>query len=432
MGVIKDYKKVFQNRNYRLLFFANFSSQLGTVTGMVAIMFYILDRFSKQPIYATITEMMYALPVLFVFFLTGVLADRYDRQKIAVNCDWINFLLSLLILFSIIIDFFPLVFALLFVRSAVSKFFNPAQSSLIQGVLPKEDYPTGIGLNQMFGSLLFLTGSGIGASLYWGIGINGALLIDAGSFLISGYLISRCKLPEDIRLPNGPSSIKDISFNMIKNDFLSGTKYAFNNKIVLNLLLGILILGITNGAQSVMHIFIMKYKLAPETYEQVQVLLAVALGSGVLIGSLISTRLSKKIPLYSMIIMSFMGTGIILFSQANTQLVWFYLCLQFFQGLCVPLCNIAFFGWLGQIVDKKMIGRVQGLITPLMMLTITIMQVFIALFFPKLISVEVIFIIAGTASFVLGIFYLVTLPILSKRENTRLNIEKELLGENLS
>lgn len=422
--VLKDYQRIFRNKNYRLLFFANFTSQLGSVTGMVAFMFYILDRFSSQPVYATITEMMYALPILFIFFLTGVIADRFDRQKIAVNCDFINASLSVLILLSIMVDLLPLVFVLLFIRSAVSKFFNPAQSALLQGALSKEDYPVGIGINQMFASIFFLIGSGIGAMVFWGIGIKGAILIDTISFLVSGWLISKCSLTKEVRLPNGSSSWKDLSFALVKRDFISGIQYSLHNKIVLCLLSGILILGITNGAQSVMHIFIMKYKLAPQTYEQIQVFLAAALGAGILIGSIVSTRMSKKLPLYSMIIASFLGTGFILFSQANTSMVWLYLCLQFLQGFSVPVCNIAYFGWLGQIVDKKMMGRVQGLITPLMMLSVTLMQGFIAIVFPKYIVVEVIFYIAGGASLMLGMFYLMFLPSLAKKEKQK-NEQKE-------
>jgi MFS transporter, DHA3 family, macrolide efflux protein len=417
--VLKDYQRIFRMKNYSLLFFANFTSQFGSVTGIVAFMFYILDRFSHQPVYATITEMMYALPILFIFFLTGVVADRFDRQKIAANCDYMNATLSVFILLSIMADLLPLVFVLLFIRSAVSKFFNPAQSALLQGILSKEDYPVGIGINQMFASIFFLIGSGIGAMVYWGIGIKGAILIDAISFLISGWLISRCSISQEVRLPNGKSNWRDLSISFVKKDFISGIQYALHNKIVLCLLSGILILGITNGAQSVMHIFIMKYKLAPETYEQIQVYLAAALGAGILIGSLVSTRLSKKWPLYSMIIASFLSTGFILFSQASTNIVWLYLCLQFLQGFSVPLCNIAYFGWLGQIVDKKMMGRVQGLITPLMMLTITLMQGFIAIAFPKYIAVEVIFYIAGSSSLLLGVFYLILLPPLAKKEKAK-------------
>lgn len=72
---------LFKNRNYAYLFGAQLLSQIGSVTGLTAFAFYMLDKFSTQPAYATLTEMMYSLPTLFLFFLTGVAADRFDRQK---------------------------------------------------------------------------------------------------------------------------------------------------------------------------------------------------------------------------------------------------------------------------------------------------------------------------------------------------------------
>lgn len=82
--------QIFKNKNFSWLFLANFTSQLGSVVGMTAFMLYLLRKFSSQPYYATITELMYTLPMIFVFFLVGVVADRLNRKKIAVNCDLVS------------------------------------------------------------------------------------------------------------------------------------------------------------------------------------------------------------------------------------------------------------------------------------------------------------------------------------------------------
>ncbi|KML32527.1 hypothetical protein VL14_23380, partial [Cytobacillus firmus] len=92
---MKKFKGIFKNANYVKLFFANFTSQMGSTIGLTAFMFYLLDRFSEQPFYATLTELMFSVPTLAVFFLVGVFADRMDRQKIAYHCDWISALLSI-------------------------------------------------------------------------------------------------------------------------------------------------------------------------------------------------------------------------------------------------------------------------------------------------------------------------------------------------
>lgn len=72
---------IFKNRNFVRLFFAALASQMGTTVGNMAFAFYLLDHFSHQPAYATLAELMYSLPTIFVFFMVGVVADRFDRKK---------------------------------------------------------------------------------------------------------------------------------------------------------------------------------------------------------------------------------------------------------------------------------------------------------------------------------------------------------------
>ena len=89
---------IFKNKLFTKLFLASFASQLGTTIGNVAFAFYLLEHFSKKPFYATIAELMYSLPIVFVFFLVGVAADRLDRKKIALNSDWIRAGLTVVLL----------------------------------------------------------------------------------------------------------------------------------------------------------------------------------------------------------------------------------------------------------------------------------------------------------------------------------------------
>lgn len=65
---MKKFAEIFKNTSFTRLFIANVTSQMGSVIGLTAFMFYILDRFSEQPAYATVTELMFSLPTLAVFF----------------------------------------------------------------------------------------------------------------------------------------------------------------------------------------------------------------------------------------------------------------------------------------------------------------------------------------------------------------------------
>jgi MFS transporter, DHA3 family, macrolide efflux protein len=409
-----EYRRIFKNQTYRNLFFAQFTSQFGSMIGIIAFAFYFLDKFSNQPFYATLTEIMYASPMLFVFFLTGVFADKFDRQKIALYSDWICSVLSILLLVFVWIDMVPFIYLILFLRSLVGKFFYPAQSSIVHGILSKEDYPVAMGLNQLLLSIFIIAGNGIGALIYWKIGILGAIILDALSYMVAGYLIKRVKIDREIRKPNGHLEYKDINIRLILKEFQIGILYVLQNRAVYSLILGIAFLGIINGGLTVMNIFIMKYKLAPETYEQTQVMLSSVSGVSVLLSSFLTLYLTKKFPYYKLIIASFILPGIVFLLESQVTNKYLFMMLHFIFAFTVPMFNIAFSGWLGQLVNRKMMGRVQGLMAPVSLLTMVLTQGFIAIAFPKYISVEIIFYIVGLSALSIGVYYLTRLPKLAK------------------
>ncbi|MBA4537141.1 MFS transporter [Bacillus aquiflavi] len=407
---MKKIRSLFQNRNYLRLFLASFTSQMGGTIGLTALMFYLLDRFSQQPAYATITELMLSMPTLMVFFLVGVFADRLDRQKIAQNCDWICAVLSILLLLSLFINLIPLTFIVLFLRSAVKSFFTPAQSALVQGILTKEYYTTAVGLNQLVASLFMLFGSGIGIFTYWAIGVEGAILVDAASFIISGLLIKSCKMSEKIRMPNGKHTIKDLKFTIVWKDFKVGLSYILKHSLLLTLISGFAVFGILNGGLSVMQIFILKYKLAPGNYEEISIILGIVFGLGVLFGSMVASILSQKLMLHHLLILAMFisGGATIVGSLVNT--VWLYMVCSIVIALSLPMINVAIGGWIQKIVDPKMMGRVQGWINPLMMLSQSLTLLFIAGFYPGIFAVETLFWFVGGSLIFVGVFYILVLP----------------------
>ncbi|MFP3526959.1 hypothetical protein SB912_31165, partial [Pantoea sp. SIMBA_072] len=83
-------------------------------------------------------------------------------------------------------------------------------------------------------------------------GIEGAILIDAFSFFISGLLIHFCNISEDIRLPNGKHSFKDLKILLVLSDFKKGLIYIKTHKLLLCLVSGFIVFGILNGGLSVM------------------------------------------------------------------------------------------------------------------------------------------------------------------------------------
>jgi MFS transporter, DHA3 family, macrolide efflux protein len=419
---------VFQNRNYLKLFLAGFASNLGSVAGMFAFTLYLLKRFGDQPYYTNLTELMYSLPTLFVFFIVGVVADRMDRQKIAASSDWIRAVLTLLLLVAVQIGWIPLVFAVLFARSAVARFFETAQSALIQGILEKEDMVSAVGLNSTLASLFMLFGNGIGAALYWTVGVEGAILVDAISFVISALLIRACRISTEARLPNGHSQWRDLKFGMVLSDFKIGSLYVWRYRLLLMLMVGLFVLGFVNGFASVLPMFMLKYKLAPQNYEVMGASLSIAFGVGYLVGSPISTMLAKKFPLHRMMTTGFFLMAVLIFCQGLITSPYLFVFMDTLIGFTVTVVNVAFFGWFPQIVDPRMMGRVNGWRTPLMLGAQSITLTFVAVVFPGMISIANLFFVESIIMLLIAVFYLITLPRLVKREENSDHIVASLLG----
>lgn len=415
---MQTFKTVLTNKNYLLLFFANFTSQMGSTIGLTAFMYFVLDKYSAQPSYATITELIYSLPILFVFFIVGVLADRMNRKKIAVNSEIICAVLSIVLLVFVIQDWMILVFAILFIRSAVSKFFQPAQQAIIQGVLSKDEYTVSASMNQLVSSLFLLFGSGIGLLAYWTFGLQGAIVIDALSFIISGLLIRYCSIKEEICLPNGLSRWRDLNLKTILTSYKEGLAYILQKKLLLSLTVGFCIFGIISGGLSIMPVFIMKYKIAPENYESAMVWVGMVFGSGMLLGSIFASILANKFKLYQLIVTGLTITGFFIGISGLASNMYYFLALSFFAALFLPLINIGISGWLPNIIDSKMMGRVQGCITPLIMLFQSITLGIIAIAFPNHITIEWLFILVGCLLVLVAIIYFVLLPrYISEEEN---------------
>ncbi|QJC50896.1 MFS transporter [Paenibacillus albicereus] len=403
--------ELFRNPKFARLFFATVCSQLAATIGTMAFAFYLLDRFSSQPAYATVAEMMYSAPTLLVFLFVGVFADRFDRKRIAENSLWIRAGLSALILGAVAADvWIPLVFLLLFLRSAVTKFYYPAESAMLQGILHDSQYVKAAGLNQSVMGVFMLFGTGLGAVVYHWIGVMGAVTVDLIGFLLGALLLRGLRLPEAVRLPNGRSRLSALSLPSVWGDFREGLRYILGRKLLASLLGGLSLFGLINGCFAMLPMLTMKYKLAGDDYPFYVSMFSVFLGVGVLIGSGIGSVLVGKFALHKVIIACMSATAICVLGLAWSSSPWAYLVWSFIIALFLAPFNIAIGGWLPKLVAPEKMGRVNAWIDPIMMAGQTLMLGLIAWLFPSLFSVEGLHLFIAVLLLAATVVYLATLP----------------------
>lgn len=264
-----------------------------------------------------------------------------------------------------------------------------------------------------------LFGGAIGTFIFWTLGVEAAIIIDTLSFIASGLFILLAKVSKDITNPNGDHKLKDLKFTLVLKDFKEGIYYIMNHSLLRSLLSGFFLFGVINGGFSVMPSFILKYKLAPTSYEEMLIYIGVAFGSGVLIGSIIGSMLAKKMPLPYMIIIGLIVSGICVVVGGFSTSAIAYIIWQFIIGLALPVINIGIGGWFPKIVEKRMMGRVQGWISPIILFSQSITLGLIAAFYPSILKIEWLHAIVGASLSIVGIYYLFVLPKFLRAESIK-------------
>ncbi|WP_379130260.1 MFS transporter [Paenibacillus sp. sgz500958] len=399
-----------KNKTYSRLLFASFVSEMGTMIGVTAFIVYLLRSFADRPFLTTLSELMSTLPILLVFAFVGVITDRFNRQKLAVYSLFFSAGVSVLLMIAVLTKSLPFIFACLFIRTSVHFFFNPAQASLVQGVLSKKDYVVASGLNQMLKSSLDLFGKSLGVFMFWSLGITGAILIDTVSFLLAGLLIHSCKFDRNLLLPNGESGWSKLQLSSISRDYKEGLTYALGHKVIRILLSGCLVFGVLNAFFALLPIFLLKYKLAPANYETIVMYEGFAVGLGIILGSYVVAIAAKKLKPFQMIILGLFTTGASTVLIAFSHQVTTFLVCMFAIAFFLPLINVGIGGWLPALVEPQKMGRVGGLMTPLIIMSQVLSLLILYLIFPAKVSVSSLFLFLGLMLIGFSILYSYLFP----------------------
>jgi MFS family permease len=133
---------------------------------------------------------------------------------------------SILVFFIVLIPLVPYqwTYAFLFVDSALSLFFIPANQSLLPYIVNKKDRPTANGLLQSSFMIMRMAGHGVAAFfISIGISIQFLLILSATLIMISLLLIRRIKPFIKIPIEQGESEWKLI---------INGISYIWNNRLI--------------------------------------------------------------------------------------------------------------------------------------------------------------------------------------------------------
>ncbi|MDQ4037885.1 MAG: MFS transporter [Actinomycetota bacterium] len=180
------YREVFGVREFRFLFLAHLLSLVGDELARVALTILVFEATDSAFLAAAAFGISYA-PWLLGGPLLSAFADRLKRRSVLVSTD----LIRGLVVAALVIPGLPLwlMLAMLFAASLLAPPFESARSALMPEVLEGDKYAVGTSVTNISTQVAQVLGFVGGGVLVLAISARGALLVDAGTFLVSAALV---------------------------------------------------------------------------------------------------------------------------------------------------------------------------------------------------------------------------------------------------
>jgi NRE family putative nickel resistance protein-like MFS transporter len=193
------------NRDFRLLFFAQVVSLTGSGVTTVGLALFAHDLVGGGAAAAVIGNALMLRILAFLLFSqpAGVLADQLNRKRLLILADLIRF--GLMALFPWIQSVWQ-VYVMIFLINAATAFFTPVYDSTIPEVAGHEHYVKALSLSRVAADLEAVASPALAAGLIALLGLDWLFWFDAATYLVSAGLVAAAVLP---RRP-----IKSIRFSL--------------------------------------------------------------------------------------------------------------------------------------------------------------------------------------------------------------------------
>jgi MFS family permease len=224
-----------RHRNYRLYFFGQLVSVMGTWMQTVAQSFLVLDLTHSGTALGLVTAVRF-LPILLFGPAGGLFADRRNKRRILYVTQLLQGVLAAVfaILTGMHVIEIWLVYLLALSLGCVNVFDNPARQSFISEMVPPEDLANAVTLNSVSMNLARVFGAALGGVLVDVLGI--ALCFACNAISFAAVLVSLAAMNAALLYPAKP-------VKRMPGQVRAGVRYVRETPLLLVPLLMIALIG---------------------------------------------------------------------------------------------------------------------------------------------------------------------------------------------
>lgn len=366
------------NRNFALLWGGSAISYTGDFIFLTTLTLWIAVVIGKgqpwAPVAVSGLVIVASLPILLVGPLAGVFVDRWDKRRVMLAMDAARAVIIALLLLAtnlVPLPFLPggrltpfqqigAIYAVVFLATACSQFFNPGRMALIRDLVPDAARARATGLMQTVQALAIVIGPALAAPLFFAAGAGWALVINAGSFLVSFAALLA------VRAPHGSHSAAPLAHgsahSSVRGEFWAGVRFFASNRILMTLLVTIVLFMLGAGAVNTLDIFFVTQNLhtTPSLYGNLEAVY----GIGSVVGALVASSIASRLRVARTFWISALLLGILFVIYSRLTGYVPALVVLFLVGVPNAAINVGAGPIIYQVTPRALLGRVSAILNP--------------------------------------------------------------------
>lgn len=263
-------------------------------------------------------------PQLIFGLLAGVIADRYNKQRVLMLSQTVTLIMHLVLAVLILTKNIAVwhVFVTAFISGASMAFNQPARQSMIPCLVPVEMMLNAIALNTAAMNTMRVLGAGLAGGLLIFLDFGEIYLLNAIIFVFVIWMTSKIRLPDNPKTSGSGDACEPPGKTTILHDLLEGFRYMAANRVVLYLVGMALVLFLIGLPYQQVFIPLLALDVLKIGRSGAGWMLALT-GAGALMGSLAMASV-KQLPRRGLILMGLIvlfGAALALLSQSRVMVL---------------------------------------------------------------------------------------------------------------
>jgi DHA3 family macrolide efflux protein-like MFS transporter len=218
-------REVLRIRSLRRLWLAQVVSVFGDFLAIFAVLSYVSFQLKATASQVTFITVSFMIPFAIIGPVAGVFVDRWNVKTTMISSDLIRLVLAFALVFA---GTLGQIYAILFLMSAVSAFFVPAQTVTLRSIVPPEGLMSANALMQQAFQLMRIISPALAGALVGAFGASPCYYIDVISFGFSASMIATLLIDRQPAIPpKGSHPLKSVL-----NDLAVGVKFIFTHATI--------------------------------------------------------------------------------------------------------------------------------------------------------------------------------------------------------